>query len=81
MFPPGRSIWCNNQPTGPTTRPTAIKGGHTCCNNSDFCNGHLKPRIFDYSNHPNSIFDKGGNVVFRACLRVIFFFIFICFLL
>lgn len=52
FFPPGRSIWCNNNRKGPTARPVAMIGGHSCCGNGDFCNKDLKPRVLDYHQNP-----------------------------
>lgn len=71
MFPPGWSIWCNNRKIGPTARPSSIRGGHLCCRDADFCNGHLKPEIVDYSLAPHSIFAK-GDVVFFASFVLLF---------
>lgn len=67
MFPPGRSIWCNNRTadgaggSGPTARPTALRGGHLCCRSTDYCNGYLRPAIVDYSKLPHSIFAPGDR--------------------
>lgn len=59
-FPPGRSIWCNNNRKGPTARPTAAVGGHACCSSADFCNMHLKPIILDYRKTPVKEYIQGG---------------------
>lgn len=61
FFPPGRSIWCNNNRKGPTARPSAIVGGHGCCGTADFCNRHLKPMILDYRKIPVNEYIQGGN--------------------
>lgn len=60
FFPPGRSIWCNNNRKGPTARPTAPVGGHACCGTADFCNTHLKPIILDYRKTPVKEYIQGG---------------------
>lgn len=80
MFPPGRSVWCNKN--GPTVRPASLMGGHLCCR-TDMCNGLLKPAIVDYSNYPQSIFDKGSGLSRRFfvvtfmvyCYSIMFFFL------
>lgn len=71
MFPPGRSVWCNNLTSGPTVRPAGLMGGHLCCR-TDMCNGLLKPAIVDYSNYPQSIFDKGSDCFFGVEHRPLF---------
>ncbi|KAL9913636.1 TGF-beta receptor type-1 isoform X1 [Glossina fuscipes] len=49
-FPPGRFIWCNDgSHGGPTARPVAKRGGHSCCRDYDFCNLNLRPVIKFYS--------------------------------
>lgn len=49
-FPPGRFIWCNEGlQGGPTARPAALRGGHACCKDRDFCNLQLRPVIKYYA--------------------------------
>lgn len=49
-FPPGRFIWCNEGlQGGPTARPAAVRGGHACCKDRDFCNLQLRPVIKYYA--------------------------------
>lgn len=62
FFPPGRSIWCNNNRRGPTTRPTAAVGGHACCNTT-LCNKQLQPIILDYRKTPVKEYIQGGIFV------------------
>lgn len=52
FFPPGRSILCNKDRNGPTVRPYGWIAGHACCDESNFCNLHTKPRILDYRSNP-----------------------------
>ncbi|XP_039502734.1 TGF-beta receptor type-1 isoform X1 [Drosophila santomea] len=48
IFPPGRSIWCNDGlHGGPTTRPVGRSGAHACCKDRDFCNRFLWPKTKD----------------------------------
>lgn len=73
-FPPGRSVWCNNQTGGPTARPSSVKGGQLCCRTGDFCNKQLRPHVIDYSQSPHSIFDKGDVEVFWLRFYLLSFF-------
>ncbi|KMY92392.1 TGF-beta receptor type-1 isoform X1 [Drosophila simulans] len=48
IFPPGRSIWCNDGlHGGPTARPVGRSGAHACCKDRDFCNRFLWPKTKD----------------------------------
>jgi len=48
IFPPGRSIWCNDGlHGGPTARPVGRNGAHACCKDRDFCNRFLWPKTKD----------------------------------
>lgn len=78
FFPPGRSILCNKDKNGPTVRPYSNIGGHSCCNDADLCNLHLKPVILDYRTNPPTEWDEGWtinqpHVFFLVSLQYLFF--------
>ncbi|XP_016940926.3 TGF-beta receptor type-1 isoform X1 [Drosophila suzukii] len=53
IFPPGRSIWCNDGlHGGPTVRPVGRSGAHACCKDRDFCNRYLRPKTKDQPSSP-----------------------------
>lgn len=60
-FPPGRFIWCNDGTDGgPTARPIAKYGGHSCCNSYDYCNYDLRPIIRYYGSILDASSRAGG---------------------
>lgn len=79
-FPPGRFIWCNDGSRGgPTARPVAPSGGHSCCNERDLCNLDLRPIIKYYPTNSQQTFEGAQSVEsLKSYIKIVSTFLSVC---